>query len=193
MRLRAPVLVGGFAVLALGVGLLAVRAADDNGAKDGVLKLAGMVEKGDPAVKKTAEDVAKEGLNEAMTLLKLRSKDGLGFGAKAGKDASKDGIEAKIIGLAKKELTKAEIKEQAADLEKSAYITAAIAHVTDVHTPKKKVGDKDPKEWMKSTEDMKQSSMDLAAAAKKGDTAAVKKAATKLNSSCNNCHGIFRD
>jgi len=197
MRQHAPVIAGGLAVLALGAALLAAR-ADENPAKADVLKMAAAVEKGDDA-KKAGVDAMKLDLNEAMGLLKLRNKEGLGLGPKAGAyPANQDGIEAKIIALAKLNVSdlkkaEAELKKQADDLTKAAYITAAVAAVSEAHTPAKKVGDKDPKDWVKFTDEMKKSSMDLAAAVKKGDPTEVKKVAGKLNSSCNNCHGIFRD
>jgi hypothetical protein len=196
MRQHAPVIAGGLAVLALGVALLTAR-AEENAAKGTVLKLAEMIEKGQDT-KKMADDVKKLDLNEAMGLLKLRTKEGLGIGAKGTFPPNEDGIEAKIIGLAKldvKDLKKAEanLKKVAADLEKAAYISAALAVVSEANTPTKKVGDKDPKDWAKFTEDMKKSSMDLATAVKNGNPVEVKKVAAKLNSSCNNCHGIFRE
>ena len=64
---------------------------------------------------------------------------------------------------------------------------------TDHHTPKKKEGDKDPKDWTTWTDDMLKAAKALAAAAEKKDAKAVKDAAYKLNNSCNNCHEVFRD
>lgn len=189
MRLHAPVLAGGLAVLVLGFAILSAHADE----KADILKLAAMLEKGED-VTSAAASARKLDLDAVMVLLKLRSKEGLGVGPKAGEyPANQDGIEAKIIGLAKKALTDAEVKKQAADIAQAAYITAAIGYATDGHKPAKKIGDKDPKEWEEFTQAMKKEAMNLAAAAKKGDPMAIKNAAAKLNSSCNNCHGIFRD
>ena len=98
------------------------------------------------------------------------------------------------MGLAKKPLTDALLKKQADDIARAARITQAVAEVTLEKSPvKKKMGDKDPADWKKWTEDMKNSAKDLANAAKKGDAKGVKDASSKLNASCNNCHGVFRD
>jgi cytochrome c556 len=192
MRLHTPVIVGGIAVLALAVTLLSAH-ADENESKAPVLKLAELIENGDDT-KAATKGLAKFDLNEAMGLLKLRSREGLGLGPRGGAyPAKEDGIEAKIMALASKELPAAQLKTQAADLEKAAYVVAALAHVSEAHTPARKVGAKDPKDWAKFTEEMKRGSMGLAAAVKKGSPAEVKKVASKLNASCNACHEIFRN
>jgi cytochrome c556 len=191
MRLHAPVIAGGLAVLALGIALLTAR-AEENAAKPTVMKTAEMIEKGEDA-KKMMEEIKKLDLLEAMSLLKLRTREGLGVGPAGAFPPNEDGIEAKIIGLAKREMKPADLKKHAADLKKAAYISAALTYVSEANTPTRKVGDKDPKDWTKFTEEMKKGSMDLATAIEKGDPAEVKKVAAKLNSSCNNCHGIFRE
>jgi cytochrome c556 len=130
-----------------------------------------------------------------MNLLRLRSKGGLGFGVKppAGA-ASTDGIESKLLGLAKRPLPAADMAKQGNDLARSAYILVAISEFTDAHTPKKKgATGKGAKEWKEWTEDMRSAALELAEAAKKKNPAGVKAAVNKLNGSCNNCHGEFRD
>ena len=135
----------------------------------------------------------KTDLAGTMNLLKLRSRGGLGFGLKPPTGATTtDGIEAKVMALAKRPLPAADLKKQADDLARSAYIMAAVSEVSDAHTPKKMPG-KDPKDWTAWTKDMRDASLQLADAARKNDPAAVKAAASKLNASCNNCHGTFRD
>jgi hypothetical protein len=139
-------------------------------------------------------DADKTDLVDLMNLLRLRSKGGLGFGVKPPAGASTDGIESKLLGLAKRPLPAADMARQADDLVRSAYILVAISEFTDGHTPKKKgAGGKGPKEWKDWTEDMRAAALQLADAAKKKDSAGVKTAVNKLNSSCNNCHGEFRD
>jgi hypothetical protein len=135
----------------------------------------------------------KADLAGIMNLLRLRSRGGLGFGVKppAGA-ATTDGIEARVMALAKRPLKSDDLKKQADDLVRSAYIMAAVSEVSEAHTPKKMPG-KDPKDWTSWTNDMRESALALADAAKKGDPAALKAAASKLNASCNNCHGTFRD
>jgi hypothetical protein len=58
---------------------------------------------------------------------------------------------------------------------------------------KTKMGEKDPKEWVKWCEDMEKYGKELAEAAKAKNADKVKTAATNLYSTCNNCHTIFRD
>jgi hypothetical protein len=144
-----------------------------------------LIENGDDT-KAATKGLAKFDLNEAMGLLKLRSREGLGLGPRGGAyPAKEDGIEAKIMALASKELPAAQLKTQAADLEKAAYVVAALAHVSEAHTPARKVGAKDPKDWAKFTEEMKRGSMGLAAAVKKGSPAEVKKGvATRESDGC---------
>jgi hypothetical protein len=136
----------------------------------------------------------KADLAGIMNLLRLRSKGGLGFGLKPPPGAATtDGVEARVMGLAKRPLPPADLKKQADDIVRSAYILVAVSEVTDAHTPKKKVGDKDPKDWTAAMTVMRESALQLADAARKNDPAAVKAAASKLNGSCNDCHGTFRD
>ena len=47
--------------------------------------------------------------------------------------------------------------------------------------------------WSQWSEAMRKSADELADAAKAKAPAAIKTAAAKLNSTCNNCHGVFRD
>jgi hypothetical protein len=64
---------------------------------------------------------------------------------------------------------------------------AIIAELTRQITP-----DKTPKKWEDFADSMRANSIDLAAAAVKKDTKAVKAAVSKLNSACGDCHGIYR-
>jgi hypothetical protein len=212
MRIYARVLASTGLVLALGVCLLctapAGSAADKKDDKkdekkdddkpspaiDPVAKMADMIEKGDmDKAKKAAADVAdKYSLGDAMNVLKPRAKGGIGVGKEG--QYNPDGIELQIQQkLSKKTQNKSDLEKSAADIERMADIVAGIAEITDLFTPKKKVGDKDPKDWKDYTTDMKEASAELAKAAKAKDADAIKKAAQRLNSSCNNCHGKFRD
>ena len=56
----------------------------------------------------------------------------------------------------------------------------------------KKEKDKDPKEWKQWSEDMRTSSLELARALKDYKAADIKAAVKKVNESCVNCHGPFR-
>jgi hypothetical protein len=133
-------------------------------------------------------------LLDVMNLLRLRSKGGLGFGVKPPAQATTDGIESKLLGLAKRPLPAAEMNKQADDLVRSAYILVAISEVTDGHLPKKKgTTGKGAKEWAGWSEDMRAAALQLAEAAKMKNAAGVKAAVNKLNSTCSECHGEFRD
>src|SRR4051794_35393023 len=201
MRIYARVLASTGLVLALGVCLLAADKKDDkkdddkpSPAIEPVAKMADLIDKGDmTGAKKTAADVAdKYSLGDAMNVFKPRAKGGIGVGKEG--QYNPDGIELQIQQkLAKKTQSKGDLDKSAADVERMADIAAGIAEVTDLFTPKKKVGDKDPKDWKDYTKDMREASAELKKAAKDKDPDAIKKAAQRLNSSCNNCHGKSRD
>jgi cytochrome c556 len=186
----------GSAVLAVGLWFLAAgQAADEKEVRDAILKLADLVEKKDPAgVKKEGEAVAKKHeLDEVMYLFKHRTKKGLGVGAKPGA-IMPDGIEDKLRDLARRALPQDRLDKEAADLARMGSVTAAIAEVAQYKcTVEKREGDKDPKKWQEFIAEMRQTALDMAEAAKAKKPNEVKATATKLNTNCNNCHGIFRD
>jgi len=172
---------------------------DDKEIAGAVRKIAKAVaeNKPDDAKKQAAEFNAelqkkKKDLGDVMNMFKLRTKGGLGVGAKAGA-VTPDGIEAKVGALAKKKMTAPEVKNQATDLEQMADDIAAISHVGDANTPTKKDGAKDPKDWTKWMDEMRKGSRDLKKAAKAKDPNGIREAAKKVNDSCSNCHGVFRD
>jgi cytochrome c556 len=201
MGVNSRLLAGGAAVLALAVlVLVAPRSAlraDENPDEKEVKKGEDILVKdsADPdAMKKAGEEImkAKVSLKAAMYAFKLRSAGGLGIGPKA--DAIKpDGIEAKLINLSKKELAKGAVGTEAPDLEKTAQVCEAMSYVTEAFAPKKKVGDKDPKDWAQFTMEMRTAAADLAKAAGKKDGKGITAAAKNLTAACNNCHGEFRD
>ncbi|NBO93668.1 MAG: hypothetical protein EBV06_15365 [Planctomycetia bacterium] len=173
------------------VGFNAVRADEESKkAQKDILEIAADIEAGkDIAAKVAAVKKKYEDLNSLMHAYKPSEKGGIGFGPKA----KGDGIEIKLNSLAKRALTKTAIDKEKADLVKTGYINIAIAKITDAYAPTKPKGGKTPKDWKKFTEDMEKASKSLIDAAKAGDSAALKTAATNLNSSCNNCHSDFRD
>ncbi len=103
-----------------------------------------------------------------------------------------NGIEEKIRALAKRKLTDAQMKKESADLALMADKVAALAQLTEAWTPTKDEGKKKKADWKNWAQDMRTNSLDLAKAAKKGDAAAVHTAAQKLNTTCNQCHGVFK-
>jgi len=186
------------AVLALGLVFLAGgQAADDKGPREDVDKLADVAGKDPAELHKKAEEYAKnlDSLEDVMNLMKKRMKDGtggVGFGPKptGGQD---DGIEVRIQNMAKKSPSAAQLKKDKADLLQMINRTSAIAEIARARTPKKKEGDKDPKDWKEYSERMVKEARELAKAIEAADPPAVKKAAANLNSSCTECHGKFRD
>jgi hypothetical protein len=146
------------------------------------------------AMKKGAEElVAKKiALKAAMTVFKLWADQGVGVGDKTG-SITPDGIEAKLISLAKKELPAATAQKEGPALEKAAHVALAMSYVVEAYTPQKKVGDKDPRDWMMYTRDMRDAAKEFAGAAKKADPKGIQAAAKNLTAACNSCHGVFRD
>jgi hypothetical protein len=130
--------------------------------------------------------------NVMHAAFKPRDKGGLGVGP-AANPVLPDSIELKIMALAKKAPTKQALAKDANDLVKAIEVTRTIAEINGYWVPKKREPGKDPKDWTKFNEEMKKGSEELIKAIKSGDPAAVNKAATNLNSSCVNCHGVFRD
>lgn len=168
--------------------------------RDSVVKLAGSIEKKEQdQTKKQAAEIAKKfqgkkpavAMEDLMHLFVLRSRKGLGVGAKAGA-VMPDGIEKKVEELADKAPSAKQLGEDAAGLEQMAYSMAAIAEVSRALAPEKDMGKKKIKDWVKWSEDMRDASLALAEAAKKKDASGVKSAADKANTSCNKCHDVFR-
>jgi hypothetical protein len=180
------------AALALGVwiaGAAGSNSADDKGGKVGpynadILKLVDG--------QGSAGDIAKKAdLGDLMQAFKPRAKGGLGVGTTA--DSIKpDGIEQKLIDLGKrKAMSKADVAKQGAAIAKAADVTKAIGDVTILYGEKE--GKKNPAKWKQYSEAMRKAADELAKAARKGDAAAIKTAATNVNASCADCHGEFRD
>ena len=143
-----------------------------------------------PAAMKLAKDHKMEA---TMKLFKPKSKGGIGVGSLTSA-GHKDSIELLIRDYALKSPTKAEVTKNADDLLKAAQATAVIAELTPHWGPAKDLpGGKTQAKWKALTKDMKEGSADLVAAAKAKDDKAVATAAQKLNSSCAECHKIFRD
>lgn len=173
------------------------RAADKKKVQDALLKVADLIEKKDMAgAKKEAAAIAamdKFDLNDVMQFFKPRLKGGLGLGEKAGA-ISPDGIESYYMNLEKKAPPPKTLETISADLARSAYVVAAIAEVVIDKCPvPAKKGEKDPAQWKSWTEDMRKSSIELAEAFKEKNAMGIKSAAKKLNESCINCHGPFRE
>lgn len=201
MRTHARVLALCAFALSLGACLLMAsnpgQAADDEmaAARKIIDKLTASVTKDPAAARKEAVEIAKtlDTLEHIMYLYKKRDADGYGVGAKPG-EIMPDGIEAKIQNMGRgKPMSAAQLEKEGPALIEMVQRTIAIGEITLAAAPKKKVGEKDPKDWKEYTEEMIKSSHELIKAIKAKDGKAVKAVVSQLNSSCNNCHGKFRD
>ena len=186
----------GFAV-AVGFGLWAGMsgAADDKDPAGTIRQIAAALEKKDSATaKKLAAGVAdKADLEDVMHVFSLRRAKGLGVGPTPGK-IMPDGIEAKLIELSgKKPLTAAQLSTEADALVQLGYIAAAVGEVAHAKPPAKDEGKKKRADWLKWSADMRDSALQFAATAKEKKPDTVKKAATKLYSSCTTCHDVFKE
>ncbi|MBM4097499.1 MAG: cytochrome c [Planctomycetes bacterium] len=177
------------AMLAAGTGL-AFQGKDNKKtleALDALAKAGNTAEAG----KKAAGDLDIESV---MRAFKPRAKGGFGVGAKAGLvPANQDGIEAVLPNLQKKGVAKSDEAKMAEPLTELAHRVAAIAAVTAHMGPEKDQGVKTKKKWAEFNEMMKEGAESLASAIKEKKWADVKKAAGKMNSSCSECHSVFRD
>jgi cytochrome c556 len=152
-------------------------------------KLAAAIQKGDEdGAKSLTKTIAEkyDELDKIMHLFKSRDKKGLGVGATA-KAVQPDGIELKLLDMAKKDVKEALVKKEGKALEQMGYHVAAIASVALAKPPEN--GGKDWKGW---GEDLKTAALDLAKAAKAVDAEGVGKAVSKLNASCASCHEKYR-
>jgi hypothetical protein len=190
-------LAGGVAVLAVG-GLLLVgdrtRADDDKALRDDVLKIADAIQKGDKAAaKQQAVAVARKikELHEVMDFMKPRKKGGFGVGDKPGVIVP-DGIEDMLRILGRDAPSQTKLEKISKGLERMSYTIAAIQEIALASSPEKFVGAQKPEVWRGSAENARDAALELAKAAREMSPAAVKKAASLVNTGCNNCHADFR-
>jgi len=199
---QARLWLAGAALLGLGWVIIQTnssRAGEDKAAKDGILKIAKALQKGDSAeATKLAAALAKkldpdEGLHDVMHLFKPRSKKGLGVGAKPG-EILPDGIELKLLKLAdpKQGISAAAVKKEGPALEEMGFVMAAIAEVAMQKPPSKDSGKKTKRDWMTWSKEMRDGAIKLGEAARAQSAPEVKSAAAKLNDSCANCHAVFK-
>jgi hypothetical protein len=131
-------------------------------------------------------------LLDIATAFKPREKDGLGVGPKSG-PIDPDGIQLKLIQMAgKKAIDNVDLKANRADYQRMAEVTRGIAEAMPGFAPKFAKGPA-LKKWNGFADDMQKGSDDLIAAIKGNDLLAIKKAAGKLNQSCDGCHAATRD
>jgi soluble cytochrome b562 len=202
MKTHVRALAVATATLAFGWWFLAAGnsgAADDKAnVREAVQKVAEAVEKGDAdQVKKLAAEIGKDyELQEVMYLMKNRDSKGkakgyFGVGKEPGV-IKPDGIEAKITNLSKPK-PQNQIAKEADALAEMGYRIAAISEIAKAKPSEKANNAKKKKEWEEFADAMRKSADELAEAAKAKNAKALVNAAKKAQSSCNNCHGSFRD
>jgi hypothetical protein len=199
------VLAAGAALLALAVFFLAgSHAADEKDLKANLEKLVKTATEKPDDLEKAGADFAKankienDSIKDVMDFLGKRDPTdkkavGWGVGPKPG-EIKPDGIELKLREMAKvKPMSKAQLDKEKDALIEMADRTAAVGSVSVATPPKKNLPGKDPKDWKKWSDDMVKASREFEKAVKAGDPKTIKDAAVKLNSSCVDCHGTFRD
>lgn len=198
MRTRVGSLALGAVVLALSMVLSAGpgRAADAKKIRATILKAADLLQKGDEdAAKKEIAALAKDKelpLDDVMETLKLRKSKGLGVGKEPISGVA-DGIESMIGNFEKRVPTGKVLEDHNADIARAAYISAVIGALIKERSPvAKKIGDKDPADWKKWSDDMYSQSLDLANAIKAKKVPDIKASAKKLNNTCLACHSPFK-
>jgi hypothetical protein len=178
----------GLAILVFGSS----TAAEKKDAKADLIKLVGLIEKGDEtAAQKQAKAIADniEELDQVMKYFKVRGMKGKGFGIGPDRDKIKpDHIELMLVDLGKKPKTKAVLDKQADALAEMGYRVAAIASVAEAKPPTHP----QKANWIQWAKDLKKASLDLAKAAKEKDADGINAAAAKANASCASCHMVFR-
>jgi hypothetical protein len=193
MKMR-NLMVGGLALaFALGTSTMAVAVQGKKGALEAIDKLAKKAKDASFADDCKAAAGSLE-LDPVMHSFKPRARGGFGIGPKAGLvPANQDGIEAYLPALSKKGMSAADAGKMSEPVIEMANRVLAIAEVSDHLWPENKESAKSKKKWLELNQLMKDGSKELAEAVSSKNFAAVKKAAGKLNTSCSECHSVFRD
>lgn len=169
-------------------------AAHTASVRENVLRLADAIGRKDPAANHLVTELTPQTpVEDAMDLMKLRKQKGFGVGP-AASGRSDDGIEAKLLNLAKRPPKPGDVQTGAADWAHAGYVAAAIARIAEAQCPvKAKQGKKDPANWTKWCQDMSREAVNFAAACDGKDPRAIHDAAKKLTATCNACHADFKD
>jgi len=190
MNLRGWIM--GLVALSLGLGTLG--AADNKELLGDVKKVADLFEKKDAAgAKKASEELGKKiALDDLMHLFALRTKGGFGVGYKAGA-VTPDGMEKKVMALAKKALDEKQLGDEAQSLSEMGYAIAALSEIAIAMAPAKDEGKKKKKDWIVWSEEMRDGALAMSAAAKAKKPDDLRKAAKKTDDACVKCHDVFRE
>ena len=100
---------------------------------------------------------------------------------------NQNGIEALLSALAAKKITDDNLEKIAKELPNFAYRMAVVAALTHGKAPEKKAA-----EWRDLSMTLRDTSISLAEAARKKDADGVFKSAQALESSCIDCHSVFK-
>jgi hypothetical protein len=128
-----------------------------------------------------------------MNLFRNKAKGGEGTAPELqynGKLKKQDGIEALLGALASKQLTAENTAKTAKELELLSYRIAVFGAITHDNPPADKKASLAG--WRKLSLEMRDSALALAEAADKENTAGIQAAATRLESTCTQCHRDFR-
>jgi hypothetical protein len=137
----------------------------------------------------TAKEIRGDSeLEDLHALFKLRQRGGFGYDGQP-----RSGIEIRIMTLVRRPLTADQLAAESDLLLRLVERTEAITEATDLYTPEKKQGTKDPKDWKRWNQDSLGACRSLRKAIETRDVRGVRAAATKLFNSCTECHGQFRD
>jgi len=151
--------------------------------------------KGQPAAGDRIPSKYPEDIGDLMNLLKPKAKGGEGIAPALQSNirlkGALNGIEEKIRALAKKKQTDDRAASEAQELTLLGYKMAVLGELTVFHAAPQK-GKGTQKEWNELSFQMRDSSLDMAAAASKKDAEGTFNAANKLNSTCSQCHSLFR-
>jgi hypothetical protein len=126
-------------------------------------------------------------LSDLEQLYRPRSKGGLGWGPKPGKNPANDGLEKGLLNFAKiKNLANPENVD-------TAYLIAAMGELQLAKFPRKDgPGLKTKKTWLTEAEAIRQGALELANALPK-DANRAQLAAAKINAACVSCHSTFKE
>ena len=184
-------------VVALGLVLTPVEAAQDKDLKSTVRQIAEAIRKGDAdCAKKMAVAVAKDKelidrVSDFMHLFGKRKGMGLGVGPKPLENPSKDSIEIMIRDLAR--MVPPGFTKQLGAFEDMGYHIAALGEVSLAAADLAPIGaGKTKAAWTEMSEDMRHLGIAFAKAVETKNADKIKTAAGKVNENCNRCHTTFK-
>jgi len=132
-------------------------------------------------------------IKDVMMVFANKAKGGEGIPAElqySAKVKSQNGTEALINALAAKKLTDANVAKMAKELELVGYRVAVVGSLTLERGPADKGADR--KAWDEQAVIMRDSAIELAAAAHKKDGPAIVEACKRLENRCVDCHSNFK-